>query len=279
MIRIVLVFLHGWVAARLFGAEPYGIYVEGVATVILLSAIGQLGLSRAVTRFVAIHIARHEPGDVFRTLTAVLKIGMPVAVGIGLMLTLSAGSISGIFHTPTLAIWLRILGVAVPLLTLSTLLSAFTQGFQRMRHKTIALDIVAPAVEVMCLILFAKIGVGSTSLPLAYVSSLVTASVLLIFFSRVDLQTLEPDLPRAAAHSSRISLKPILSFAAPVWVAEMLMTATARLSVLMLGLFAASAAVGIFGVAQRLVGLGGVFLLSINLMFGPMVADVVEQRV
>jgi hypothetical protein len=109
MIRIVLVFLHGCRCAPLSGA-PWNICGRRSDCDSTQRPLGvrlsapSLDLLRFIWR-------RHEPGDVFRTLTAVLKIGMPVAVGIGLMLTLSAGSISGIFHTPTLAIWLRILGV------------------------------------------------------------------------------------------------------------------------------------------------------------------------
>jgi len=278
LIRVVLVFLHSWATVRFFGAKAYGLYVESITTVILLSTIAQIGLGRSMTRFVAVYGAQSSVIGVRKTLKIALGTAMPVALLGGGVLILSAQRIADLFHEPSLGLWFRYLGLAVPLLAFATLLGAFTQGFQKMRHRTIALDMLAPAVELLGLMLLVGLGFGWLALPFAYLISLIFASLLLIVFSRQNLRSLAVTLPQEPMDGSEVRFQSILGFSIQVWFAELLMAATARASVIMLGVFATSAAVGVFGVTQRLVGLGGVFLLSINFMAGPSVADVVERK-
>ena len=278
MVRVVLTFIHGVFVARLYGAEAYGIYTEGVAIVILLSAFAQVGLARSATRFVAAHMARNQPSDIRNTLKIVLGISMPIAIGIGVMVSIKSDEMSMIFHEPVLASSFRVLGIAIPALTLATLLAAFTQGFRRMHHKTIALDFFSPLIELIGIVLFTWLGMQRISLPIAYVCAVVMSSILLIHFSRVDLRTLAAEFPQHAQDSSNLLLKPILRYTMPVWGYEILAMTTLRSGVLLLGLFASSTMVGIFGILQKLVGFGGIFLLSTNAIFGPMVTDVIERQ-
>lgn len=277
-VRVILVFLHSFFGARLYGAEAYGVYTVGIAAASLLSLVGQIGLGRTITRFVALYRARDEPEHVVSTLKLALGISMPVSIGLGLVLCIWALPMARIFGAPALVSSFRILGLAVPALALATLLAAFTQGFKRMRHKVIALDIANPGAEVLGLLILAWLGARQTGLSIAYTLSVMLSVALLINYARLYVRR----LARASANSLGVSptrlLRPVLGFAMPVLAVNTLMSVTQRASILMLGVMGTTAEVGVFSILQRLVGLGTSFLTSTNLMFGPMVADLVERQ-
>jgi O-antigen/teichoic acid export membrane protein len=276
--RLALVSLHTVLGARLYGAEAYGVYAIGVAAVIMLSLVGQLGLGRTVTRFVALHQARNEPRHIVWTLRTTLRVALPISVAVGLILSVGAEPMASLFGEPGLVSPFRILGLVIPVVTLGALLAAFTQGFQRMRYKVIALDVVSPGVELLGLVFFAWLGLRNLGLPIAYVGSAVVSSVLLIYFTKRDLHRVMKEFPKSVSAFPGISVKPVLGFAMPLWAVDILTSVTRRASVLMLGMMSTSSMVGIFSVLQRVVALGTSFLLSLNTMFGPMVANLVERR-
>jgi O-antigen/teichoic acid export membrane protein len=278
IVRVVVVFMHSLFAARLYGAAGYGLYTEGIAAVMLLSVIAQLGMGRALTRFVALFRARGESDGVGRILQLGLAASVPLAVSAGLVLSFASKQVAGLFGASALGASFRVYGLAVPLLVMATVLASFTQGFKDMRHKTIAMDIVAPIVELAAMLLLAWLGAQTLGLSLAYTLSLAFATAILIRFARADVKRARAESLEQGNHPVSRLLGPMMRFGCSVWVVEMLMEMSRRASVLMLGIYEDTATVGIFGIVQRLVGLGGIFLLSTNLMFGPMVSDLVERR-
>ena len=277
IVRVTVVFVHSLFAARLYGATGYGHYTEGVAAVMLLSVITQLGLGRALTRFVALFRAKGESSGVGYLLRLGLAVSLPLAVGAGFVMSFGSNQLAALFGGPSLVSAFRVFGLAVPFLVLATLLASFTQGFKDMRFKTIALDIVAPAVELAAMLLLAWFGAQKLGLSLAYTVSSVFAAVLLIHFARIDLRRARTETVELRHYPTRTLLGPMMRFGVSVWVVEILMEISRRASVLMLGIYGNSAMVGIFAIVQRLVGLGGIFLISTNLMFGPMVSDLVGR--
>ncbi len=277
LVRVTVVFMHSLFAARLYGAAGYGLYAEGVAAAVLLSVIAQLGMARTLTRFVALFRAKGESAGVQHLLRLGLAISLPLAVGAGLILIFGSNRMARIFGDPLLASSFGVLGLAVPFLVTATLLSAFTQGFKDMRYKTIALDVVAPVVELLTMLALAWFGARTLGLSLAYTVSSAVAAALLVHFTRIDLKRARTEAVKPESRPTRALLGPMMRFGFSVWIVEILMEFSRRASILMLGIYESSAVVGIFGIVQRLVGLGGIFLLSTNLMFSPMVADLVGR--
>ena len=278
-IRSILVFVHSFLAVRLYGAEFYGVYAIGIAVVSLLSFIGQLGLARTVTRFVALHQARNEPKHIVGTLQLVLRISMPVSIGIALALAIGAEPLANLFGEPVLvSSCFRVLALAVPALTLATILSAFTEGFKQMRYRVIALDIVRPGVELLGLVMLFCLGARHLGLPVAYTLSVVLSGGLLICYAKLHLRRLVEAVATPASVSPVTPLKPLLGFAVPVLAVDVLMIATQRAGVLMLGMLGTSAMVGVLSILRQMVGIGMIFVMAMNFMFGPMVAELVEGR-
>ena len=276
--RILFVLLHSFLAARLFGAEAYGVYSVGIASVALLCAIGQLGLDRTITRFVALYRAKGESRHVRSTLRVVLITSMPVSLALGVALSLGAEPMSALFGEPRLMLPFRLLGFAVPLLALANLLTAFTQGFQQMRPRVLALDMVGPGIEVIGLVVLSYLGAQQTGLSLAYVLSVATSGALLVHYAGHCLRRSDAASADRPTRHRTVSLKPLIVFAIPVLAVDVLMSATHRINILMLGALGTSAMVGIFSVLTRMTSLGATLLVSLNRMFSPVVAELVEQQ-
>ena len=275
--RVGLGFLHSLLAARWYGAEAYGVYSVGIAAVGLLSFAGQLGFGRTLTHFVAHYWAKGEPNKIIGTLKIALGIAVPASVGIGLIMTIGARWMSNLFGGSTLVSPFRVLGFAVPMLTLAMLLSAFTEGFKRMRYKTIALEIVRPGVELLGLTIFTVVWKQELVLSVSYTLSITLASVLLFFFAKSDLQRVVKSFPASLWTSSAMPVKPILDFAIPVLANNILVTAATRASVLILGAIGTSTMVGVFSILNRLAQFGTTFMYATSSIFAPIISDLVGR--
>lgn len=279
VIRTGFIFLHSIVAARFYGAENYGVYAISLATVALISFIAQVGLGRTITKFVSMYWVRQEPGYIVGTLKRVLMIIFPASALLGLAVGFSAPMVGRLFSEPKLELMLRVLSFAIPMLTIATILAQFTQGFQRMRYRTISLDIVRPVTEFLALIGMLLWGSSAeVALSLPYLLSIMAATLLLIRFTHLDLQRLKEEFPNFSGVAVAPPLKPMLGFAAPLLVVDVLMSITARVSTLMLGAMGTSIMVGMFNVIERVVALGSSFLISTNVIFSSIVADLVERK-
>lgn len=276
--RSILLFAHSFFGTWFYGIEAYGVYATGVAIVTLASTVGRLGFERTATRFVAIYAARNEPEKFNTVLFLTLIVTLPVSLCLGLVLSYGAQPIARLFGDSMLAPTLTILSVTVPLLTLGTLLAAFTQGFKRMHYKVIVLDVCAPLVEVVSMLILAWFGSQQLGLPIAYTISLAISSLLLVGITKKQLPQSSTRWFTLQGSVTKELLKPMFNFTLPVLIMNILLNASQQISTLLLGVFGTSAMVGVFNILLRIIAVCTRFLFSMNLMISPMIADLVEKQ-
>jgi O-antigen/teichoic acid export membrane protein len=274
VVRAGLLFAHGAVAARWFGAAGYGLYTAGLALASLLGVACQLGLPRATTRFVAAAGARDDAAAQRRTLLLALRAVAPASVLVGAAVAAFAPAVARALGQPALGAILPWWAVAIPLMGLSSVLAGHAQGLGRMALRAVALDFVAPAIELAALVAFGVAGLSDRALPWAYLVALSTGTVWLAWACLRAPRESGAALPRGDAPDTAA----LARYALPLWSAALLAEAGNRAGVLLLSALAPPATVGVFGLLQRLVGLGGVFLHAVNGMLAPLVAWLVEQR-
>lgn len=277
LFRTAFVFLHSVLTAQLFGAAIYGQYAVALAGVMLLSSVTEIGLARTLIRFVAAELASENKGRVRELLWLSLKITVPVALVMALVMVIWVEPVANLFGDQALETALPIFALALPVLTLMTILSSYTQGFARMRYKTLALDFIRPGVELLAVVTFAFFGYTNSAVPLAiaYAISIAVAAIALIYYIATSLMPaaspdmLQEDPPLTAS---------VLRFTLPVWLMDLLSSAATRSSFLLLAALGTSTMVGIFAVLQRLITFGITFLVSTNMIFAPLVADLTSRR-
>ena len=274
--RVAFTFLLSIVAARLYGVEAVGIYSLGLSVVFLLSILAQIGFGPTLTRYVATFRAEKKYAGIRQTLRWSLIITVPTSLVFALLLIFAAEPIAELFGEPKLVPSFKVLSLAVPALTLATLLGGFTRGFKRMEDQVIALDIVRTAVELFVAIGMALLGAKLLGLQAAFAVSVVVAALTITIFARRLLAQLPTD--SEPVMQAQVDVKQLLAYALPIWVTMVLVNASGRISILLLGLWGDTVSVGMYEILGRVMALGLAFLLSSNLMFGPVVADLAKRH-
>jgi O-antigen/teichoic acid export membrane protein len=278
IVRAILLFAHSFFGTWLYGIEMYGVYATGVAIVTLASTVGRLGFERTVTRFVAIYATRNEPEKFNSILFLTLVLTIPVSLLLGLLLSFCAEPIAAVFGDLVLTPSLKILGITVPILTLGTLLAAFTQGFKQMHYKVMVLDVCAPLIEVVGMLILAWFGSKQLGLPIAYAISIAVSSLLLVAITKRQLPNATMGWSSLQHNVLKELLTPMFSFTLPVLAMNILLNVSQQISTLLLGVFGTSAMVGVFNILLRIIATCTRFLFSMNLMISPMIADLVERK-
>ena len=275
--RFTFIFLQSFLAVRLYGADIFGTYILAISVVNLLSYAGQLGFSRTVVRYVGIYIAREEWGKIVTILRFMLILTVFWSILLGITLSLATGFIENAFSEVKLANLLIVIGLAIPCLTLATLLAAFTQGFGVMQYKVITLDMLAPCLEVVLLMLFWWMGYIESGLMLSYTFALM---IVCVFLSYIAFRFVRGAQQRVRNHSDEraIAIWPIMRFTFYAWLSLLLRHATRPLNILVIGALGTATMVGVYSVLERLVAVGVVFLMSINSMLAPIVSRLVEEQ-
>jgi O-antigen/teichoic acid export membrane protein len=263
----------GLLLARFLGADQYGLYTLASSPVTIAVGLAGLGLSPALVRYVAVYRGRRDDAGIWGTLQVGLGLTSiaSIVVGIGLF-ALAAPIAERLFDEPRLIPLLRLGSLMLPFATLSTQLSAATQGFKRMQYTVIAKDISQSLVRVVLiagLVLFAGLNaMNATAVQL--VSEVIAFGILLYFLHRLFAL-------RRPLRAGRRNLREMVGFSLPIYITRLINTFRGNIQTLLLGAFEAVTTVGVFAVASKVNMVGRMFHDSIVTASAPIVSDLYDQ--
>ncbi|HUE98220.1 MAG TPA: flippase [Anaerolineales bacterium] len=263
-IRLVTAFL----LARLLGAEQYGMYQLSLNVITLVAGIVLLGFDRALTRFMAISVARRDDNKTWGILQ--LGIGIPlllsVLTNIGLFL-LAYPVAEQLFHDIRMAPLIQIVSIFASFSALSDVLIGAVRGFKNMQYPVIAKFMVQPVVKLILVGVSALLGLQVWHAVIIFgIGELVTAGLLLYFLNQLF------SLRRPIGSGQR-NLREMVAYAIPDWLAGLLTTFRINIQALLIGTLGTIAGVGIFAVADQLNKIGHDFYTSINTSADPYIAE------
>lgn len=262
--RLVTAFL----LARLLGAEQYGMYQLSLNVITLVAGLVLLGFDRALTRFMAISVARRADEKTWGTLQ--LGIGIPmllsVLVNIGLF-ALAYPVAEQIFGDVRMAPLLQIVSIFASFSALSDVLIGAVRGFKNMQYPVIAKFIAQPVVKLILVGIAALFGLKVWHAVVIFgIGELVTAVILIYYLNQL--------FPlRRPFHVAERNLREMVAFAFPDWLAGLLTTFRVNIQALLIGSLGSIAGVGVFSVADQLNKLGHDFYTSINTSADPYIAE------
>ncbi|MEJ2733062.1 MAG: oligosaccharide flippase family protein, partial [Anaerolineae bacterium] len=177
----------GLLLARFLGADQYGLYTLASSPITIATGLAGLGLSPALVRYVAVYNGRRDDAGLWGTLQIGLGLTSiaSVIVGIGLF-ALAAPIAERLFDEPRLIPLLRLGSLMLPFATVSTQLSAATQGFKAMQYRVIAKDISQSVVRVVLIIALVIVGAlnAMSATAAQLVSEVIVFAMLLYFLHR-----------------------------------------------------------------------------------------------
>jgi len=268
----MLLYAHSFLMVRLLGSSGYGIYVLAVAVITILSQVSELGLRNSTLRHVAMYASQDDLPRVRGVVRAAVLFALTVATLIGIILFTAAVPLANtLFGKPELASAFRLLAPAVPLLALVNISIAYTQAFRVMRFKVVVQDLLMPGLELALALTLVVVGWSTRGVLTAFICSVTIGAGAIVVLSH----RLTPWIN--ITQNTEWSIRPLFRFALPVLLVDVLLILTAQVNVLLIGRLMDSQDVGVFNVALQTTFIGMMFLNSVNLIFAPTIADLVNR--
>lgn len=266
-----LAFVFNVVIGRLVGASGAGIYFLALSIATISSIFGRLGLDNALLRFTAIHSARGEWGRVAGVYALGLRIAFVVSGCVSLAGFLAAPWIASIlFGEPELADPLRWMSLSILPFSLLNLQAECLKGIRRLRDAMLTQSIGIPLIAL--LFLASTIRTASVSaVALAYLlATVAVAGYAAIAFRRALAPHKVADgqfpLQELARSSRPLFITAVMSKAMLPWA-----------PLFLLGIWASTDQVGIYGAATRVALLVSFALATVNSALVPKLAEIYSE--
>lgn len=251
------------VIARLFSADLYGVFSQGMAVMFMLVMVSMVGLNVGISRF----IAYYEGKDVERVrnavpsaLIAVIPLSLLVFAG---MYLLADPIATMAFDDPRTATVLRIFAIAGPFMAVNSILIAGFRGHQRSTERVVLLDFVIPLVQIIGVVALVLLGFGIGGATAGFASAfVVTCGIAVLWFRRNHgFRWTENVLPE------------LIMFSWPLMVSSVAVQVFLWTPSILVGMMATSRDVGLLNAALPLGTAAKMVLSSVTFLFLPVTAD------
>jgi O-antigen/teichoic acid export membrane protein len=260
------------IVARLFDAETLGIYALAVAIFEFIIFFLSTGLRQGSVRYIALHAGEGRDNLTYGAVVSALKIALISALFMGLMLFFSSPYLAAFFHKPELTIFLRVLALAIPFFSVSTVFLAATRAVLYMQYTVYVRKVLEPGVKLFLTVIFFLLGWRFLGLALSVSISCALGAVLAYRYFRIAF----PWFKQNSKYPS--SAKQILNFAIPLTLSSFLSFIIFRSDTFLLGYFETSTDVGVYSAIIQVTVWISAIQVSLNVMIGPIVSDLSSRE-
>ena len=261
---LILTFL----LARVLDPTEVGLYGLAFSLVTAAALAGQLGLHQAVVRIVAEAIGRGDPA---RARGAVGLVYRGCVIGnlvvLGLLLAVAGTVLTRCFGAAALASSIGLLVAWTAVTSFQVLTSETFRGFQDLRSATLYGGVITWVGATAALAV--AWGVRG-ALDLTHVFGLTAAATALSL--GLGLVALARRLRRMPA-GARPPVREVASIATPLWINGLTAFALGQADLWIVGAFLAKPELGVYTIVQRLVTLVSTWLILVNLVVPPFIAE------
>jgi len=181
-------FITRLIIARYGLQANYGIFSLALVVLSFAVTISSLGLSRGATRYIAYFRGKGEEAKVRGIISASLQFSLVASIIIGVAIFLTAETIAvSIFHTPDLALALKIFAAGIPFLTLIGALVAFFRGFDRIEPGIYFQNIALNALILILLPIIMVAGLPFVTVFYTYLVAIIITFIALAIYTTKKL--------------------------------------------------------------------------------------------
>ena len=262
-------YLYTALLARWVGAEFLGIYSLANSIMLISEVLGKMGLETGIMRFVSRLNPESDSVKIQKVIASALKMTAVFSLVIMVGLIISSGYIVTqiLNEPPLLTSVLIVFAIAIPFNAL-TLISAFaTQGFKRLKYKTLVTQFLNPTLLLASMVIcFWFVSTRSSIMVPMLITGIIGFFVMIVVLKRVSGIS-NDQIIKAKFDSS------LLKFSYPLMFVTILQTFMHWMDILMLGYFTDATTVGLYHPAARTAGLLQALLLSFLSIYAPMMAQ------
>lgn len=256
---------------RQLGAQGAGVYFLSLTIITLVAVLGRMGTDNSVTRYVAENASEQDWGAVKGVVRHATRITIAVSILLSFGLFIMADwSAKNIFSDPSLAAPLRYMSLAIVPFAWMTIQARALQGLKNVRDSMLIQSVLVPLVAgALVLLLAPRFGVDGAAM--AYIGGV---SVALAY----GLAQWRKCMAEQRQISPCFDVWHLMASSIPLLGAMLVEQLTLALPVLLLGVWANSSEVGLFGAANRAAMLVGLVLIAANSIIAPKMAALYRQK-
>lgn len=271
--------------ARTYSPETLGYFLSSFLLLEVAIILSSFGMSTAVvsltSRFNVISGLKLRRKHQMSVLLHSWYFSLPAAsVFTVLLIYLSDAISSGVFHSPPLSGFIRIMALAIVPLTMTRLLLQYLRG----RNRTIIYSFFSYVMLNMGMLIFLPVVKSfvnrGNAVPMAYLCSALLLAVcglvtLMIIRNREDLdlkaeadEKFVPSTPPAS-----FSTKDLTAIARPMLLADIMDFAKAWMGTFFIGVYLSQYYVGIYGIAAKLAAAVGLIATALSVVVVPRLGE------
>jgi len=259
------------IVARLLGPTTYGIYTLALAIAGFFGSVGDFGIGTAFNKFISEYLAKGQHDKI----ADVLHNGLALTLAVGVILTLATIALSGVLArevlhnaADTYVLYVASFTILAGILY-STTYNALV-GFSRGRHITYV-TIVQTVLQSLFTLALILAGFGVVSPIVGIIAGFTAGAItaLYLIYSRNGT---------GFGRLSTSKMRELLSFSIPMAISNVLNFVATNLTLIVLGLFAAVAIVGNFGVAIRTSSILNLVIDSIGMSMLPLFSSTISSK-
>jgi O-antigen/teichoic acid export membrane protein len=271
----VLGYVAQVVLARLLGATLYGFYTAGVAVVNGFHILSRFGMENGVVRYVAHYREEGDAARVRGTIIQALLITLAISLALSVVMFFGAGLIADRLpkDAPLMGTVLRAFAFVLPFFVFMSMTAWATQGFQTVTYAAYIQQFIRPALFLALVGVCYLIGARLIGVIAAYGVAMFLAGLAGLYY----LKKLFP--PLFDRHTpAKFETRALFGVSVPMSVAQGAQYLNNWSAILILGVFAAGAPVGIFNAAARTATFLTVVRFAFSGIFSPIISGLYARQ-
>ncbi len=250
------------------GPEAYGTFSLAMAIIGFASMIAVLGLSSGVVRYVALYTAKNDVEKARGAILSSLRITGVTSILISIAVFLTAGYFAEVFHTPNLALALRIFAISIPFDALTQIFYSILLGLKRIRYYTYAQQIIPPSIKIFSALILMFLGYQLYAIIGSTIISIIFTFFITLYFLEVKAY---PFLKNR--HNFYSLEKELFRYSIPLAFSAFIFILMSWTDTIFLGYFKDTVAVGIYNVAVPTAQLLYIIPNAFGALFSPVLTD------
>jgi O-antigen/teichoic acid export membrane protein len=253
--------------SRVLGASALGIVTMGSQFAFVAGAATRFGMDMATVRRVAIDVGQGQPGRVRGVMARAVAIASLASLLVALGVFFGAGGIARAFGSPEARDTFRAAALALPFVALCQVYLGGTRGLKIMRHTLSIYWVGQPVGWIALLAAGWTISRSASMSVVAYAASWIIATLAAAVIWERETRLFPAVAPEPG------EARELLRYGAPRAPAALLSQLLFWTDYFVLARYVTSAELGVYAAAVRVAQALVLFLIAVNYMFSPFVAD------
>jgi O-antigen/teichoic acid export membrane protein len=260
---MVIMYIFIMISGQIYGPHSIGVIALSMALITIGSVIGRLGMDTYILKQTAIHYVRNGQNYLITTYVALLKVVIPVSLGISIIIFFSSNFLAEeVFHDSSLIHPFEISAIFLTFFSLFFINTEIFRGMKKITIFSLLKNTVTPIISLILLLLLIFFYQGHNLNPFyAQVSAIFLVSLISIIFL---LKFFNFKLDFLEKPKRRISIQSMLSSSTPMMLSASIYISMTWVDTIMIGVYMDTESVGTYNTVLKVSLIANMVMAAVN---------------